>query len=229
MTPDQLRALADALRKMRWHLMSIDDACDLEHAADYLLACADEKPVAWRVEVRWTDTSRDRGRWRKYADYATEKSALSSQQRFANPGDIESRVRSLYLHPAPAAPQAEPPRQAGQEISLGALMREQRQSRIVAGAFPDGNPAAKAMIAQTPQAEPVSDPRPCTCHPDDNPPVPCAQQYALSECRAASEPTEARIVAVADVLLAWGAKVSDRRAARALAEDVLRAALSAKE
>ena len=26
---------------------------------------------------------------------------------------------------------------------------------------------------------------PCTCHPDDNPPVPCAKRYALSECRAA--------------------------------------------
>lgn len=24
---------------------------------------------------------------------------------------------------------------------------------------------------------------PCTCHPDDNPPVPCQKQYALSECR----------------------------------------------
>ena len=29
------------------------------------------------------------------------------------------------------------------------------------------------------------DERPCTCHPDDNPPVPCPQKYALSECRAA--------------------------------------------
>jgi hypothetical protein len=29
--------------------------------------------------------------------------------------------------------------------------------------------------------------RPCTCHPDDNPPRPCAQKYALSECRAAQE------------------------------------------
>lgn len=27
--------------------------------------------------------------------------------------------------------------------------------------------------------------RTCTCHPDDNPPVPCAKQYALSECRRA--------------------------------------------
>ncbi len=29
--------------------------------------------------------------------------------------------------------------------------------------------------------------RACTCHPDDNPPVPCAQKYALSECRAAAD------------------------------------------
>lgn len=25
--------------------------------------------------------------------------------------------------------------------------------------------------------------RPCTCHPDDNPPIPCAQMFALTECR----------------------------------------------
>ena len=24
--------------------------------------------------------------------------------------------------------------------------------------------------------------RPCTCHPDDSPPTPCAKQYALTEC-----------------------------------------------
>jgi len=29
--------------------------------------------------------------------------------------------------------------------------------------------------------------RPCTCHPDDNPPVPCARQYALTECRKSIE------------------------------------------
>lgn len=28
--------------------------------------------------------------------------------------------------------------------------------------------------------------RPCTCHPDDNPPQPCPKKYALSECRAAA-------------------------------------------
>lgn len=29
--------------------------------------------------------------------------------------------------------------------------------------------------------------KPCTCHPDDNPPRTCPQMYALSECRRASE------------------------------------------
>lgn len=28
----------------------------------------------------------------------------------------------------------------------------------------------------------MSDAQPCTCHPDDNPPQPCARKYALSEC-----------------------------------------------
>ena len=31
------------------------------------------------------------------------------------------------------------------------------------------------------------DKRPCTCHPEDNPPVPCARKYALSECLAAAK------------------------------------------
>ena len=47
-----------------------------------------------------------------------------------------------------------------------------------------------------PQAGPKREPRPCTCHPDDNPPVPCAQKYALNECRATrSGPGEAQIEA----------------------------------
>lgn len=31
------------------------------------------------------------------------------------------------------------------------------------------------------------DAKPCTCHPDDNPPIPCAKQYALSECRSVAD------------------------------------------
>ena len=32
-------------------------------------------------------------------------------------------------------------------------------------------------------ADETAAPRPCTCHPDDNPPRPCPQKFALSECR----------------------------------------------
>lgn len=34
--------------------------------------------------------------------------------------------------------------------------------------------------------------RPCTCHPEDNPPNPCAEQYALDECRKAAEARAAK-------------------------------------
>lgn len=39
-------------------------------------------------------------------------------------------------------------------------------------------------LANRPSA--TADVRPCTCHPDDNPPVPCPRKYALTECRAAA-------------------------------------------
>lgn len=38
---------------------------------------------------------------------------------------------------------------------------------------------------------PLDRPRPCTCNPDDSPPVPCPQKFALAECRAASARPEA--------------------------------------
>lgn len=37
-------------------------------------------------------------------------------------------------------------------------------------------------------AAPAEQEKYCTCHPDDNPPSPCAKQYAFSECKAAQEP-----------------------------------------
>lgn len=30
-----------------------------------------------------------------------------------------------------------------------------------------------------------TDPRTCTCHPDDNPPDPCPRKFALTDCRIA--------------------------------------------
>ena len=45
----------------------------------------------------------------------------------------------------------------------------------------------RAMIAAAPSPIPEQqETRACTCHPSDNPPVPCPQRYALSECRAAA-------------------------------------------
>ena len=29
----------------------------------------------------------------------------------------------------------------------------------------------------------------CTCHPDDNPPIPCAKKYALSDCKKTMQST----------------------------------------
>ena len=43
-------------------------------------------------------------------------------------------------------------------------------------------------VAMRERASPVGEVtnRPCTCHPDDNPPVPCPKKYALDECRKAA-------------------------------------------
>jgi len=42
--------------------------------------------------------------------------------------------------------------------------------------------AAKRVIAVLSRQQEEAG-RPCTCHPDDNPPNPCARRYALSECQ----------------------------------------------
>ena len=68
--------------------------CVRQYALDECRKAASQ-PVAWRVEVRWKDRNIDQT-WRKYADYGTLKSSESSQQRFTNPGDIESRIIPLY-------------------------------------------------------------------------------------------------------------------------------------
>lgn len=49
------------------------------------------------------------------------------------------------------------------------------------------------------EAADALDLRTCTCHPDDNPPVPCPRKYALNECIAAA--LTARLEAAEDALL----------------------------
>jgi len=45
----------------------------------------------------------------------------------------------------------------------------------------------RALVVAATPASSVADVKPCTCHPDDNPPIPCAKQYALSECRSVAD------------------------------------------
>jgi len=45
---------------------------------------------------------------------------------------------------------------------------------------------AAIKAAQPPRLQQETNLRPCTCHPDDDPPRPCPQKFALSECRAAA-------------------------------------------
>ena len=69
---------------------------DLWHALmDAIEAAEKAEPAAYRVECRWADPALDQT-WRKYSDYGTRKAAESSQQRFAGPGDIQSRIVPLY-------------------------------------------------------------------------------------------------------------------------------------
>ena len=52
----------------------------------------------------------------------------------------------------------------------------------------DAQKKASAYRGDALAAQPAAGdgPRPCTCHPDDSPPVPCARMYALHECREAA-------------------------------------------
>lgn len=48
-------------------------------------------------------------------------------------------------------------------------------------------PASACLTGPT-AANDLSGERACTCHPSDSPPVPCAQKFALAECKATSQP-----------------------------------------
>lgn len=65
---------------------------------------------------------------------------------------------------------------------------EQHASHLIRYA-PDWLPLLRAIVNETittvsKVGETLSS-RPCTCHPADNPPQPCEQKYALTECRIA--------------------------------------------
>lgn len=78
------------------------------------------------------------------------------------------------------------------ELTLGGVLRPVPDTEKIAflKGVADYDAHQKVMAQQYPGAWPwpVSGIlKSCTCHPDDAPPVPCAQKYALSECRAKPE------------------------------------------
>jgi len=100
MTPDELRALADALSVPHRELATVD----VIRAAAYLRACADAQPVAWRCEVRGDGTDPKLGAvdWRHYATTTNESNARAFLSRCGD--GIEGRAVPLYPRHAPAVP-----------------------------------------------------------------------------------------------------------------------------
>lgn len=86
MTPDELRALADALFSGTHYVESPELHEAMMRAADYLRRCADAQPVAW-------------------SHVADPFGANDLEVTRTDPED--SRWQPLYTRPAPAAPQAE--------------------------------------------------------------------------------------------------------------------------
>lgn len=95
MTPDDLRALADALSSGTHYVESPELHETMMRAADYLRACADEKPVGYVTANGLRSLRQDDATVLLYAhDYLIRPDHVA-----------------LYTHPAPAAPQAEPKRE----------------------------------------------------------------------------------------------------------------------
>ena len=100
MTPDQLRALADALRPMA--AAPCFDGIDIDRAADYLRAQADAEPVA-----------------------KITRAGSGSIAMFApdgGPFDMSKYIgAALFTQPAPATAQAEPKREPLSEKQIDAI------------------------------------------------------------------------------------------------------------
>lgn len=71
----------------------------------------------------------------------------------------------------------------GKQSNFSAMAQKPEPRRILT----DEAKAALVMAKVTELREAFADagPSKCSCHPDDKPPVPCPQKYALTHCRAA--------------------------------------------
>jgi len=105
MTPSELRELAEALAKGTHFVDSPELHAAMQNAADYLRACADEKPVEGAV----------------YEDGGVSLIRRGTERERCN----RRGVQLLYLHPAPAAPQAEPKREPLSDDEISKLAWKQ--------------------------------------------------------------------------------------------------------
>ncbi|MCR4301922.1 MAG: hypothetical protein NUV51_09955, partial [Sulfuricaulis sp.] len=214
LTPEQMRELAERVEEIARYCSNDNmwdegEVADLRTVVTMLREAAGAKPVAWIDEFgnafpldAWKPAKRT-----GYLDY--HKKAW----------------KPLFTHPAP---QPQPEQHCAHE-RFG-VAGNVFDSRGVARPYGTDTMSEMGIVpmCDEPERQPVSEPRPCTCHPDDNPPVPCAQKYALNECKAAvREPTEAQIVAATDAWQAHcGLLLLSREGARDEVMIVLRAALA---
>ncbi len=100
MNPHELRTLADALSSGTHYVESPELHETMMRAADYLRACAEAKPVAWRCEVRGDGTDPQLGAvdWRHYHTTTSKREAQAFVARCGN--GIEGRAVPLYPHAA---------------------------------------------------------------------------------------------------------------------------------
>ncbi len=147
---------------------------DLRTVVTMLNEAAEAKPVAWIAPSTPAPDGADYRAIQQDYDISGGYgcSAYTAQSRGWLP---------LFTHPAP---QPKRPYGTATMSEMGIVPMCDDPNMIAAeDRFPDEPRGIGDYGAAIPGIE-----RPCTCHPDDNPPVPCAQKYALNECRAAAQP-----------------------------------------
>jgi hypothetical protein len=110
-------------------------------------------------------------------------------------GNCMARDGTSFLDGTHAAPDSAAPRQSDAQRMDWIAYHATRAADVTEGTMhaylrvdiPEGRTFREAIDVYMADAAPDSAaPRPCTCHPDDNPPRPCPQKFALTECRAAA-------------------------------------------
>lgn len=100
---------------------------------------------------------------------------------------VHDQMRAYGAACAAAAVQQEREKSAGLQAKIDALMLEFCPGEMTLEQVKEwANKQVPAGPELTRAIDAAKLERPCTCHPDDNPPKPCPRQFALTDCRAAA-------------------------------------------